>query len=69
MTRDKLDRCRNAETSVATQAANVPFWCTLTSRERRTMSGTELGHFFRRHAADRKALRDFIRTTYRKATP
>lgn len=60
--RDKLDRYRTMATAVLTQQADVPFWVTLTPRERATMKPTEKQHFFQRNADGRRGLRDFVRS-------
>lgn len=67
MKRDKLARYCTGKTAILTQEAQVPFWCTLTPRERSGIGlfRGDLESYFRRRAADRRAFRNFIRSLCR----
>ncbi len=61
--RDKLDRYHGLRPVLANLHLNI--WCTLSGRERTSLYPNEAGAFFRRRAADRRALRDYVRSLVR----
>lgn len=69
MKTDKLDRWRTLEVARRTMLASVPFWVTLSPRERSGRGGVNLTAYFRSRGADRKALRDFVRSMADRPRP
>lgn len=61
MKRDKLDRWRTAKTAVSTLHCDVPFYCTLTARERTIGTPHELTQFFTSRGDDRREFRCHVR--------
>lgn len=61
MKRDKLDRWRTSETAVASLEVGVPFWISLTPRERCKLPRNEVLAFYMRHGDDRREFRNFVR--------
>lgn len=59
---DKLDRWRTCRTAVATQEHGVPFWVTLTPRERTKGKRSDVFWFYRSKGDDRRRFRCFVRS-------
>lgn len=59
--RDKLDRWRTQLTAYLSEKMGVPFWITLTPRERTRWTANEVETFYRRTAQGRREFRNFVR--------